>query len=366
MLLLANGLPSPATLPATTTAPAMAAAMVTRHADDTQPHVIVSSLIVRAKRFTRYNPPGAKEPVYGTWSWVPDFEFYMRGPLEGGSQITVNFQKPNGAPWLSVPVETPEINAGDSQKITCPDFDEHQAIVPVGLVPFQIILKNSLTGAKKVLFSGKADVRKFKYKYDKAPGAFEFYVDQDWMLPMGFLAVNTELSSEAPMLEARIWVKNINERDNTVAVYVLYNGQPIASSKHMNDAMTPDQINVSDDRTISTAGMTNGDPEWRRLLILMTKIRVNGSTNAVYPTHYLDKNPGVYEIRVMKSGQPVCSAKFTVGADGKIVDDGRGKALGTIWTFLPVHHVKDGLPASPTSYKTGAFYGNPLPGFVAP
>jgi hypothetical protein len=282
LLMTANAL-SPLTVSAPATAarvlPAIVApAVVQRAAADAGPHVVVPSIIIRVKRFTRYNPPGRKEPAYGTYSWVPDFEFFVRGPLESGSQIMVNFQKPGGGAWLSVPCETPEIAAADTNKISCPGFEEQQAIVPVGEMPFQIIVKNALTGTKTVLFSGKANVKRYKYKYDKSPGAYEFYVDQDWQLPMGFLGVDTT-NEDTPMLEARMWVKNVEDNVNTMAVYLLYNGKPIASSKH-TDSGIPDQISVSHDREVTTAGETAGDPDWRRLRFLFTSLRFKDDPNA--------------------------------------------------------------------------------------
>jgi hypothetical protein len=44
-----------------------------------------------------------------------------------------------------------------------------------------------------------------------------------------------------------------------------------------------------------------------------------------------------------------------------------GTSLNTVWYGLPFK-IEPGseLGANLTAYKTGAFYGNPLPGFIAP
>jgi hypothetical protein len=75
------------------------------------------------------------------------------------------------------------------------------------------------------------------------------------------------------------------------------------------------------------------------------------------------------EVKVLRNGKLARVAKFTVGADGKIVDNGIGKSnnLGAPRMILPVQIVgADDGEWDKTAWKTGAFYGNSLSGFTAP
>src|SRR3712207_7197263 len=54
-----------------------------------------------------------------------------------------------------------------------------------------------------------------------------------------------------------------------------------------------------------------------------TLFRSNREDPDNHPNSFrLDKNPGTYEIKVLRRGKLVRSTKFTVGSDGKIVDNG--------------------------------------------
>jgi hypothetical protein len=91
------------------------------------------------------------------------------------------------------------------------------------------------------------------------------------------------------------------------------------------------------------------------------------SNNNYSAQHFLAANPGEYEIKLTRDGKLIRSATFTVDAKGLIVNNGLGASLNTIWLGLPVKIEAALEPgANLAAYKTGAFYGNPLPGFIAP
>ena len=81
----------------------------------------------------------------------------------------------------------------------------------------------------------------------------------------------------------------------------------------------------------------------------------------------LDQNPGDYEVKVLRKGKLVRAAKFTVGTDGKIVDNGisQQNELGTrrMTVLATVTGDEDGVKADLDAWRTGVFYGNPLRSF---
>jgi hypothetical protein len=82
---------------------------------------------------------------------------------------------------------------------------------------------------------------------------------------------------------------------------------------------------------------------------------------------FLDKNPGSYEIKILNNGDLSRSIKFSVGPNGKMVDNGvvSGNKIGGIRSLVPVEVIgtQDGT-WNKTAWQTDAFYANPLNGFT--
>ncbi|MBB6048471.1 hypothetical protein [Armatimonas rosea] len=332
------------------------------HHTRAEPTLVLPSLQLTTRRFT-----GAR-----AWSWVPRAAFVIAGPLEGGSQLVMNVSKPDGTAWFSSPMETPELAAGAWGTVTLPELGEDKAISQSGTCRFQIVLKNALTGTKKTLFSGTFLVKTIKDRFDKSPGALEFYVDQDWNLPLGYLGMNLQIDEEAPVLEIRLWLRGTPESLEGLGAYLFYKGQQLASSKHLGAGGSPDEIYLTHDERLTTPGQNTGDPSWVRLKLTCVKVRLYRdqsklSANNYSSRHFLATNPGSYELKLLRDGKPIRSATFTVDEKGLVVNDGIGARLGTLWYFLPIKIEPGAEPAtSLAAYKTGAFYGNPIPGFIAP
>jgi hypothetical protein len=82
--------------------------------------------------------------------------------------------------------------------------------------------------------------------------------------------------------------------------------------------------------------------------------------------HLLSGNPGEYEIKVLSKGHLARSIKFTVGPGGKF-DNGIAAAnqLGRDGVIVPVQILGTlDLQWNPITWKTDAFYNNPLQGFT--
>ncbi len=339
-------------------------------AADTEPHILPQTVLVNSWRYGNYYAtPKAKEPQYNTWSWRPRYFFTVAGPLSGGSQISVSFYKPEGTLWFTQPCQTPEVAEGATGNISNPNegqAEERQTITTTGTFTFKVTLKNELTSTNKTLYSGKFTVGKF-HSGPNVPAnknQFEYYVEHDWLLPIGYLFFDTRLSEEAPPMRLAIWFRGETKQED-VAAYVFYKGKQICSTKVGEEGSAYPKFGVS------TTG-NDPDPMWRNVLFSFHNISAyykQSSASNKPMNHYLDANPGDYEIKVLRKGKLARAVTFTVGTDGKIVDNGIA-AKNKMDTFVMVVPVKilpgqDGK-ANPATYKTDAFYGNPLAGFTAP
>lgn len=329
------------------------------------PTLLKRTVAISTRRFLRYWPnPKAAEPQYNTYSWTPALSFQMLGPVAGGSQLVFEVSRPDGKPWVSFNLRTPEAGDDELIKINGPDLDqselEKKAITQTGLFPFKIMLKNALAGTNEPIFAGKFKVATYApdQTIPEYKGKQEFYVVQDWRLPVGYIWNDPTLDENVPALGVQMWLRGSRSGDKVEGV-LFYKGQQVGTAMANNE------------EEIST-GVADPQGRWGLWTFQFAKVRgYNQSTSATtYPeTFFLDKNPGDYEIKVLRQQKLARSATFMVGADGRIVDNGIAKQnkLGGIRMVLPLKIIGDqDVKYDPLSWRTDMFYGNGLAGFTAP
>ncbi len=331
------------------------------------PVLLKRTVNVTVWRFLRHwATPTAKTPQYNTWCWVPKMEFQAIGPVPGGSQWLVEFDKPDGKPWLIRNCRTDEVAAGDTITVKTPDIDddkdERQATTAkLGVFPFKIRLKNELAGTNTVMFSGKYSISTYapNQSIPEYKNKGEFFINQDWRLPIGFIWLDPTDSDDAYPLRFTMWFRNLGEDPNVEAV-VFKDGKQVADlTGSTQDAELATGV---DDNAHRWESRTFGAMNMRRLQDGKEK-----PDNTNY--YYLNDNPGTYQIKVLHDNKIVRTASFTVAADGSIVDNGIAAKnhLGGIRMVLPVKVVGTSDGAwNPLAWKTAAFYSNPLLGFTAP
>jgi len=324
------------------------------------PTIIKSTLYVRADRMLRY----WKQPnTDNYWSWMPEVQFTVAGPIADASYFTIEFTMPDGKPWYSVDVNVQAIGANEFHSVETPEPSGHQdkrGIIETGTFGFKIRFRNGLSGIDQEFYKGRFKVNKF-HKGNDLPAfknQFEFYVDQDWTLPIGYLWLNYLGDKDAPPLQAAMWFRGDCDNSN-IAAYVYYNGKQIASTKQYGTA--------HNNKSLITSG-NDADPRWELWTFTWNNVRgYNTDANRnILDQHMLYSNPGNYEIKVLRDGDLVRTAVFTVGKDGKIADNGIAaqNKFNTFVMILPVKILgtKDGKWDT-MAWKTEAFYGNPLSGF---
>lgn len=171
---------------------------------------------------------------------------------------------------------------------------------------------------------------------------------------MAWLWLNPVNNEKAPIMNTQMWFKASNSSDNFEA-FVYYNGKQIANSR----AGSADEVmyNASDEKATRYSLRTFFFPTIRGWN--------NDQYNSYSGSHFLSKNPGEYEVKVLRNGELSRSLKFNVGADGKVVDNGyarNNKVGGTRW-IIPNKIL--GTADGTVNTASDAFYGNPLAGFTS-
>ena len=329
------------------------------------PTILKASVIVRANRLLRYwKAPEADN----YWSWMPELSFTVVGPINTGSAFFIDFTNEAGAPWCTVECETPAIDATRWQRISTPAITTHidkRTTLATGVFGFTVRMKNELSGTDEKLMSGKYKVSKFHIgnNLPAFKNQFEYVVDQDWNLPIGYLYFNTPADQNMPPLVVSMWFRG--ELDNTkLAAYLFYNGKQIASTKEQTGGAGYDSAIFAN---------SNEGTRYERWKFSWGQVRGwnadTSSANNTSQIFFLAANPGEYEVKVLRDGDLARSAKFTVGPDGRLVDNGvtQKNGLGGLAMILPVKVLGTGDGQwDASAWKTDAFYGNPLSGFTAP
>jgi len=332
----------------------------------TTPQILKSTFVLRADRMQRY----WKSPnTDNYWSWMPEGSFWVLGPLGTGSTFAIDFILPDGKPWYTTETLASALAPNVPARIGIAGGTGHmdkRGRIETGVYGFKIRLVNELAGTNTTMMSGKFKVGKLHHgnALPAFKNQFEYYIDHDWTLPMGYIWLDWLTDPMAPQLKTEFWFKGKKGLDSTtLAAYVFFNGKQIGSTKQMGSANSSVSILTNSD--------DDGDPHYERWLFNFPSVRGwNTDTSANrYDAHFLAANPGEYQVKVLREGKLVRTAKFTVGADGKIVDNGlvAKNKIGGIAMLVPVQVSGDSDgKVDPLAWKTDAFYGNPVSGFTAP
>jgi hypothetical protein len=303
------------------------------------------------------------------WGWTPQLRFRVNGPISEGGQLTVEFTKPDGKAWLKFTCATEAVGANAWWQVTdCGEnLPEEDLARETGLYGLKIGLKDELAGKSETLLTGKVKVDKFFAGGNQTTekGHFGYYVDYDWWLPFGQVYAKEQeegYENEYAPLAVALWFRG--EVQGETSAHLFYKGKEISNTKDTGKGTWLGETLI--------ASFDNSKFVWRKQNFFFTNTFVyNNESEDNHPGAFrMDKNPGEYEVKVLRKGALVRTLKFTVGANGKLVDNGitAKNSLGNQRMIVPVTVTGDEDGAKPDleAWKTGAFFGNPLAGFSLP
>ncbi len=302
------------------------------------------------------------QPDRQTWTWHPKMQFLLRGENPSGTTFLVKYTAA-GKAWVDVP---------------CKDLNgtwECQGVVPekrsreTGTFGFEIRMKNALSGTDASVYKGTFKVGKYwdgrpAYEKSEDKKCFEFYVDHDWTLPLGFVILATGRPGEPLALRAYLWFKwgyPQPSGEEGVQAHVFYQGKEVCKG-HGNDG--EEYMSEAMDTSDGTRQIT-----WTRRQLFLDGCKAKVDNPQMYPAAFqMDKNPGEYEIKVLVKGELARVAKFTINPDGTLANPigVKNPNLNTARAVLPVKVVTTQVPYDKEAWKSGLLYGNPRADFVAP
>jgi hypothetical protein len=314
------------------------------------------------------------------FSWVPRMQFRVNGPIASGSQLYAEFTVPGTGPWVKFDCKTEEIQKGRWWEVECGGRDgipESKGTTYTGPVNFTIKMRNELMGGDVTLFSGKMKVAKV-HSNETGPdyvNHFVYYVDHDWNLPIGYVFFEQDDVAEwkKPKLAFAVWARG--EMNGQFEPHLFHDGKEVGKMFYEGEQVGKPSCGTNEIENNPThITEPHGQFIWTRMKCDFSTIRAwnktgEPNTGMFGPMYLLSENPGDYEIKIIYKGHLVRSMKFSVDAEGKIVDNGiaTSNKLGNNRVIVPVQVLGDSDGQwDKNAWKTDAFYGNPLTGFTAP
>jgi len=286
-------------------------------------------------------------PKDSSLRWKPGISFIVNGPIADGSQLWVTFSYPGHDNFSKFDCETSAVADGKTLAVEETLGPDKFTADYTGPVDFAIHLRSELEGKDLTLFSGKAKVEKFVGP--AGPDYPEFYVDEDWRIPIGYVSYENDSGHNASFLTVTFWYRG---NPATVNAHLFYKGKEIAKFEEAGNEGNDFKpaTNQWSFANCSFLGVYEKDP----------------GDDGYDPKFAISKNPGEYEVKVLLAHHLARSIKFTVKDDGSF-DNGIAEAnkLGSHRTIVPVTVLGDQPKWDADAWKTGAFYGNPIEGFTA-
>ncbi|MBP6005077.1 MAG: hypothetical protein KA746_16730 [Pyrinomonadaceae bacterium] len=297
-------------------------------------------------------------------SWVPMVKFKVLYAGAAKLRLQAEYFTPDGKSWFT---ETLKPNTSQAVEKTTeiitdrvgPRF-EGKSTIATGL--FGVKITDTRDGS--VLFQGKFKVGKFKYgpNIPMFKNQNDFFVDQDWNLPFGYVWLDWAKDRNAPAPTVSMWLKGENRLDDLEGRLFL-NGQQILTTDEMG-AVTSSQSrypNSLENKETHRWELYNF--EWYKF-----KYAANPQGRKMFPqARFMNESDGNYTVKVYHKGVQIREVSFTVSG-GNFDDKGVASSNGFSESkfIVPVKVMGDKDKWNSVSWKTDAFYGNPVNGFMWP
>lgn len=293
--------------------------------------------------------------------WVPQVSFDLFYDNSSKLRYVAEWYKPDGSLWFSEPLEM--YNADDYRKsvtIRSPDSDENFKANAINLVgTYGVKVTNSKTN--ETVYQGKFKVNKLTQADEpKEKNLFYFYVDNDWLIPVGYAGYDIGSWSNSEMYPAvMMWFKgNLEMSEFEAELY--HNGQKITTTDKGGHIST---IQVRGDNCYQIREVCQFHLwrfAWNNFLLNNLTYLKEKYPNALFTS----ETNGEFTVKIYYKGEQVREAKFTLAPNGLPVRNAFSDKMYSTIALIPVKAMGTLEKWNPNAWKTDMFYANPLSGFA--
>lgn len=293
-------------------------------------------------------------------SWIPEvrFKVFYKGATR--LRYKAEYFLPDGKPWFDEMLEQGMIDNGKQTVEINPsraaDKFTNRSTDAVGTFGVRI----TDTRDDSVIFQGKFKVSKFKYgpAIPMFKNQYCFYVENDWMIPVGYVWLDWDTAAAYPTVS--VWIKGDN-RPGDIEGRLFYKGEQIATTDNRGRVRNDEsrRPNVPENKELTH--FQRWDLSWYEIVYGTTQEARNRHRNA----RFINDMDGDYTVKIFLKGQQIREVNFSV-AGGKLADNAIAKnnKLGDHKIIVPVKVLSTAEKWNAAAWKTDAFYGNPLAGFA--
>ncbi len=329
------------------------------------PVLLKDSLSISVETAMRYWKVPAQE--FYT-SWLPQIDFSLFYDKSETVRYTVEWLKPDGSLWFADTID-------GTQSRTPSELFQTKATDAAGVFGFRLLN----TKTKAVIFQGKFKVNRVlidpndpRYK-----NVAMFYVENDGNLPIGYVGFDDHDAWDyEPSPRVYMWFKGDLKREDFEA-RLFYNNQQVASTDDGGNIETAaDFANQRNTRSCfqqtELCRYSLWSFSWKNFKVASYQREAGrdaytsgkSDPNIIYTR---DK-PGEYTVKIFYKNAQVRETKFTIQPNGWLAQNSFAAQipLDNYRIVVPVKIMGTLDKWNAAAWKTDAFYGNPLTGFVAP
>ena len=302
-------------------------------------------------------------------SWLPRVQFGLFYDESETIHYKVEWLNADGSLWFSEPVEN---RLG--YRTEAGDFDTRGSDA-AGNFGFRIV--NAKT--KETAFQGKYKVGKIPtdLKEARLKNAAIFYVENDWSLPVGYVGFDWNDSWDFdPSPTVYLWFKG-DLKPEDLEARLFFNNQLVTSTDdggaiNYGATFQEQRNHESCYEHTEVCRYTQWSFKWKNFRVESFDWEQHpnnqGYTRNEPNAIYTKDKPGEYTVKIFYKGQQVRETKFTVQPNGYLAPNAFAAQvpLDRLKAVIPVKLLGTLDKWNQTNWKTDAFYGNPLSGFVAP
>jgi hypothetical protein len=325
---------------------------------DSTPRFLRDSVEISVRNESRYWKFPKQDHYH---SWIPTVSFDLFFDNSVSLRYNAEWTKPDGTPWFTEPLRFGTGGADQTVRVSSAFSQEFDKVSTATTGTYGVKIVN--TKNNETIFQGKFKIGKMalfagdpRYK-----NAFLFYVDNDWLLPTGYVGFQYNDSFESALKpNIYTWFKgNLDGKDMEARLY--FGDQEVASTDEGGSIIPLIKRGEGCYEKPEVCSYNLWLFNWDKFMIENEKSQRERFTK----TTFTRDKPGEYTAKIFHRGTQVREMKFTIDKKGWIARNAFSDQMYlTVFKIaVPVKVMGTVEKWNSATPKADAYYGNPLSGF---